>query len=77
MRGRLTLGLYRQMGIDVPLAETAEDYIKIALKFGLNKEAREEIENYIQGAYKPLFNTRSASRMHEEFFLEAIKIASH
>lgn len=77
MRGRLTLGLYRQMGIDVPLAETAEDYIKIALKFGLNKEAREEIESYIQGAYKTLFNTRSASRMHEEFFLEAIKIASH
>jgi protein O-GlcNAc transferase len=76
-RGRLTLGLYKQMGINEPIARTPKNYIKIALKFGLDKEARLKIEGRIRAAQKKIFNTSSSLYAHEQFFLNAMKINSH
>jgi protein O-GlcNAc transferase len=77
VRGRLTLGLYRQMGIDVAIAETPEDYINLAVKFGCNAETRHVVEKDIHQAHSSLFYENSALRAHETFFLEALNIDSH
>jgi protein O-GlcNAc transferase len=77
VRGRLTLGLYRQMGIDAAIAETPEDYINLAVKLGCNQEMRRTVEKDIQQAHRKIFDTNSALRTHETFFLEAPNIDRH
>ena len=72
LRGRLTLGLYRQMGFDALIARSPKEYIKIAVKYGRNKRARILIEDRIRKAQKSIFGTKSAIRAHEQFFLEVI-----
>jgi len=77
LRGRLTLGLYRQMGIDTLIAKTPEEYIKIAVKYGDNKDARALVEERIHNAQKSIFDTKSAIKAHEKFFCEVIESVSH
>jgi protein O-GlcNAc transferase len=77
VRGRLTVGLYRQMGIDDAIAETPEGYINLAIKFGCNAKARRIVEKDIQQAHSSIFDKNSALRAHETFFLEALDIDSH
>jgi protein O-GlcNAc transferase len=72
LRGRLTLGLYRQMGFDALIARSPKEYIKIAVKYGRSKRARILIEDRIRKAQKSIFGTKSAIRAHEQFFLEVI-----
>jgi predicted O-linked N-acetylglucosamine transferase (SPINDLY family) len=74
LRGRLTLGLYRQMGIDMPIARSAKEYIKIAVKYGSGKQARDSIETLIHTAQKTIFGTKSSILAHEHFFLEVTKV---
>jgi protein O-GlcNAc transferase len=74
LRGRLTLGLYRQMGIDMPIARSAKEYIKIAVKYGSGKQARDSIETLIHKAQKTIFGTKSSILAHEHFFLEVTKV---
>ena len=73
LRGRLTLGLYRQMDIDMLVAKSAEEYIKIAVKYGSNKQARDSIETLIRKAQKTIFGTKDSILAHEEFFLKVTK----
>ena len=74
LRGRLTLGLYRQMGIDLLIATNAEEYVKIAVKYGRNKQARDSIETLIRKAQKAIFGTKTSILAHEKFFLEVTKV---
>jgi len=73
LRGRLTLGLYRQMGINKLIAETPEEYVKIAVKYGSDRDAQNLAEKRIREAERTIFDTVSAIKAHENFFLEAIK----
>jgi len=70
MRGRLTLGLYRQMGINELIAKTAEDYVKIAIKYGTDEKERIQVEKRIRATRKKIFNTRLGTRAHEKFFIK-------
>jgi protein O-GlcNAc transferase len=72
LRGRLTLGLYRQMGINALIAKNPKEYIKIAVKYGKSKQDRILIEDRIRKAQKSIFGTKSAIQAHEQFFLEVI-----
>jgi predicted O-linked N-acetylglucosamine transferase (SPINDLY family) len=74
LRGRLTLGLYRQMGIDMLIARNAEEYVKIAVKYGRNKQARDSTETLIRKAQKAIFGTKNSILAHEKFFLEVTKV---
>ncbi|MBT3916586.1 MAG: tetratricopeptide repeat protein [Rhodospirillaceae bacterium] len=77
MRSRLTLGLYRQMGIEDAIAATSGDYINIAVKLGTDKNARAALGERIAKAHGLIFNANSAIRDHERFFLEAMALAGH
>jgi len=77
MRSRLTLGLYRQMGIEGAIATTPGDYIDIAVKLGSDKSARVKLEKDISNAHNMIFNINSIIRDHERFFLEAMAAAGH
>ena len=77
MRSRVTAGLYLLMAIDEPVAHSPENYVEIALKLGLDPALRANIENQIKAAADTIFETNSAIRSHEQFFLEALAIAPH
>jgi protein O-GlcNAc transferase len=76
LRGRLTLGLYRQMGIDMLIASSAEEYIKIAVKYGTSKQARGSLETLILKAQKTIFGTKNSVLAHEQFFLEVTNVGN-
>ncbi len=72
MRGRVTAGFYRQMGITDCLADTDEDYAKLAVELANDSERRGEIETRIKAAHPVIFNNDKAARVHEKFFTEAL-----
>jgi predicted O-linked N-acetylglucosamine transferase (SPINDLY family) len=68
MRGRVTSGMYRMMGMDDCISDNLEDYINIALKLGKNISYRREIALKIQESRDVLFNNVSVVSEFEEFF---------
>ncbi len=72
LRGRITAGFYRQMGITDCLADTDEDYAKLAVELANDPERRGEIETRINAAHPVIFNNDEAVRAHEAFFADAL-----
>ncbi len=72
LRGRITAGFYRQMGITDCLADTDEDYAKLAVELANDPERRGEIETRIHNAHPVIFNNDEAVRAHEAFFADAL-----
>ncbi len=72
MRGRVTAGFYHQMGITDCLAETDEDYTKLAVELANDPEKRGDIETRIKAAHPVIFNNDEAVRAHETFFTDAL-----
>tara|TARA_B100000315_G_scaffold145365_1_gene134270 strand:+ start:637 stop:2421 length:1785 start_codon:yes stop_codon:yes gene_type:complete len=77
MRSRVTAGLYRLMEITDATAANAADYIDIAVNLGTDENARAELEERIARSANRIFNTNSALREHERFFIEAMAVAGH
>ena len=77
LRGRLTMGLYHQMGIKRFIAKNPEEYVKLAVKFGVNREAQSIAERDIRHANKAIFDTQTATKAHEKIFLEVMKFNHH
>ena len=76
LRGRLTSGLYRQMGISAFIAKNQREYIQTAIKFGIDREAQELAEKRIRVANKAIFDNGSAIKAHEKFFLQIAALNS-
>tara|TARA_B100000809_G_scaffold135744_1_gene133331 strand:- start:973 stop:2934 length:1962 start_codon:yes stop_codon:yes gene_type:complete len=55
MRGRVSAGMYRIMGIEECTALTLEEYIQTTLKLGTNSDFRRDIENKIMETNASLF----------------------
>jgi len=72
LRGRITAGFYRQMGITDCLAESDEDYATLAVALANDPERRHEIETRIKAAHPVLFDNDEAVRAHEKFFTDAL-----
>jgi len=72
MRGRVTAGMYRAMGVHSCIAKSIEEYIKIALKLGLDLEFREEISSAIKDSNSVLFNNNVVISEFEDFFISVI-----
>ncbi|MBT7266115.1 MAG: hypothetical protein HN884_04525, partial [Rhodospirillaceae bacterium] len=72
MRGRVTAGMYRAMGITECIAENIEDYIKIALKLGLDERYRIEISERLRISNEILFNGPNVVAEFENFFKSAL-----
>ena len=58
MRGRVSAGMYRMMGIDQCTASTISEFIKIALALGVNLDYRKSIETQIIEKNEVLFERK-------------------
>ena len=72
MRGRVTAGMYRAMGIHSCIAKSIHEYIEIALKLGLDLEFREEISSAIKDSNSVLFNNNVVVSEFEDFFISVV-----
>lgn len=74
MRGRFVASAYRQMRLDsAPIANTLDDYARIALALGKNPKKRMALRAALkQGARKHLFMDLSVARDYEQFFHAAV-----
>jgi protein O-GlcNAc transferase len=68
MRGRVTAGMYRMMGIDTCIARNLNEYVKIALKLGLDKAYREALSRRIKLSNKVLYENTEVINEFETFF---------
>ncbi len=72
MRGRVTAGMYRMMGLEGCIAETLEDYIEIALKLGTDETHRNQISAAVKQANSVLFHDSQVVAEFEAFFKNAV-----
>ena len=72
MRGRVTYGCYRQMGVLDCVASSREEYVALAVRLGTDRAYRETVKAKILAANAVLYENAGAVRELERFFLEAV-----
>jgi len=70
-RGRHTAGMYRRMGITEPVAKSVEDYVRVAVALGRDRERRALLRREILERNEVLFEDMEVVREFERFFSEA------
>jgi predicted O-linked N-acetylglucosamine transferase (SPINDLY family) len=73
LRGRGTLALYRHMGISECIAQTPEEYVKIAVRLGTDPEYNQHITGLIQKRSDVLFDDRRVGDDFLAFLTEIVK----
>ncbi|MHC4181839.1 MAG: tetratricopeptide repeat protein [Planctomycetota bacterium] len=73
MRDRLTLALYKQMGVMDCVANDAQSYLKIAYRLANDKIWRDEIKGKIKANADVLYEDIEAVRELERFFETAVE----
>ena len=68
MRGRVTAGMYRMMGIESCIANDLDDYIRIALKLGLDTDFRDLVSRRIRASSNVLFENPNVIEEFERLF---------
>ncbi len=78
MRGRLTAGAYRQMGLaDAPVAGSLDEYADLALALGRDPDRRRALRQSLSSAARrELFEDHGAVRQFEDFLQAAVDSAS-
>lgn len=72
-RGRHTAGMYAAMGIHDAVAQTPEEYIRIAVELGTDRNKRDALSKRILAANSCLFENRHVVKEFERFFSFALK----
>jgi protein O-GlcNAc transferase len=72
LRGRITLSLYKQMGIMDCITTDRQDYIKKALRLGTDASYRQEIHEKILANNHKLYENSAGVRELEQFFKQAV-----
>jgi predicted O-linked N-acetylglucosamine transferase (SPINDLY family) len=67
-RGRHTTGMYRKMGFMECVAQTGEDYVRLALRLGRDTDYRRHVRGEIRQRSEALFEDRRAVEQFERFF---------
>ena len=75
MRGRLTYGFYRRMGILDTVADSAKRYVEIAVRLANDRPWRESLHSRIAAASPVLFEDAGAPAELSRFFKAAIEAA--
>jgi len=75
LRDRLTLALYKQMGIMDCIAKDAQSYIEIAFRLANDKAWRDKIKKNIIDRSDVLYEDIEAVRELEHFFESAVEKA--
>ena len=76
MRDRLTLALYKQMGITDCVANNAQSYLEIAYRLANDKTWSDKIKDKIRASADVLYEDIEAVRELERFFEWAVDEAS-
>jgi len=72
MRGRVTAGCYRQMGLNDLVADSAEAYVQLAVKLGTDAEYKMQTQERILAQNHRLFEDHRVIEELEAFFLKAL-----
>jgi protein O-GlcNAc transferase len=72
LRSRLTYAMYRQMDIDDCVAESADDYVRRAVRLGVEGGYGQLIRDEILSRNDALYENAGAVRELERFFLDAV-----
>ena len=72
-RGRLSLGLYRQMGMDDLIANDADDYVALATRLAADRPFNMSMRQRIADRVPALFDNRDAVDAHARFFRWAME----
>ena len=75
-RGRHTAGMYRRMQIDDAVALDAEDYVRIAVSLGRERDRRQALSRKILERSEVLFEDARVVREFERFFRAAVATSS-
>jgi predicted O-linked N-acetylglucosamine transferase (SPINDLY family) len=75
MRGRVTLGAYRQMGIDGPVATSPDEYVRLAVELANDRDARDRLGAQIRAASHQLFEDDLAIAEIETYLERALERA--
>lgn len=71
MRGRVTVGCYRQIGVEDLVATDAESYVRLAVRLAQDAGWRAELSRRILARADVLFEDAAAVRALEDFFHRA------
>jgi predicted O-linked N-acetylglucosamine transferase (SPINDLY family) len=75
LRDRITAACYRQMGMTECIAESEEEYVRIALRLGTDTAWRREMRGRIRERTHLLYEDAEAVRQLEAFLIEAVERA--
>ncbi|MGE3313862.1 MAG: tetratricopeptide repeat protein [Planctomycetaceae bacterium] len=73
LRGRITHGLYRYMGVTDCVATNLDEYVDIAIRLSSDRSIRAKVSEGILEAVPRLFEDRNAVREFEEF-LQSVRL---
>ncbi len=68
MRGRQSAGILTRVGVTETIAQTVQDYIKIAVNLGLNREWREAIATQMNEGHQWLYEDNTGVKALENFY---------
>ncbi len=72
MRGRLTMGILKMMGIEETIASSKEDYVKIAIRLGQDHQYRQRISEQVAQNKHKLYGDLRPIRALEKFLSNAV-----
>jgi predicted O-linked N-acetylglucosamine transferase (SPINDLY family) len=71
LRGRVTAGCYKKMGLETCVAATAGNYVDLAVRLGTDPQFNARVREEINARSAALFEDTAAVRELEAFFVEA------
>jgi predicted O-linked N-acetylglucosamine transferase (SPINDLY family) len=72
MRGRVTLAIYRQMGILDCVVDDLEEYVDVATRLCLDQNFREVVSSKIREGHDRIFDNRKTIDKHARIFEKAM-----
>jgi predicted O-linked N-acetylglucosamine transferase (SPINDLY family) len=72
MRGRVSYGIFKVLGVMDTVARSESEYIEIAVRLGRDRDWRESIIRAMKANHHLLYDDTECVRGLEQFFVEAV-----
>lgn len=72
LKGRLSYAWYRRIGVHDPIAHSADEYVDIAVRLGMDREYRDRVRGRIRAGVDRLFDDYRMVRELEQFFEKVV-----
>ncbi|MBM3952275.1 MAG: glycosyl transferase family 1, partial [Rhodospirillales bacterium] len=73
MRGRVSYGMLRMIGVEDTVAKDVDDYIAIAIRLGREPEFRARVRAKTAANRHKLYNDETCVRGLEDFLIRAVQ----